>query len=365
MLRTFDRFLLRETAAVAAATLIVLLAIVLSSRLATYLTQVASGLLVKEVIMQMLGLQAIRFLPVLVPIALMIGVLLVLGRLYQESEMAALTGCGYGPAELYRPLAALALPLTVLVAIVVLWVAPWAASLQFELQARARQQAQMSLFVPGTFREATGGQHVVYVEALDPIDGELLKVFIHSFEPDSNRIAVTTGSRGRQEIDANGTRYMNLERGFRYEGEPGLSDYRQVRYEHLRVRLDEPALGDVARKRESVDTARLLHGDARDKAELHARLGAIVSIPLIAFVAPLLAKARPRESRYARILGGVLVYAIYMNLLGIGKAWLEKGTIGPVAGLWWAHLLFAAVGIWLWLHHYGRHGFTVSWRTTR
>ena len=55
MLRTFDRFLLRETAAVTAATLLVLLAIVLSSRLATYLTQVASGLLIKEVILQIEG----------------------------------------------------------------------------------------------------------------------------------------------------------------------------------------------------------------------------------------------------------------------------------------------------------------------
>ena len=362
MLRTFDRFLLRETAAVTAATLLVLLAIVLSSRLATYLTQVASGLLIKEVILQMLVLQAIRFLPVLVPIALMIGVLLVLGRLHQESEMAALTGCGYGPAELYRPLLALALPLAALVALVVLGVAPWAASLQFELQARARQQAQMSLFVPGTFREAAGGQHVVYVESLDPIDGELVKVFIHSTEPDSGRVAVTTGNRGHQETGADGVRYMVLERGFRYEGEPGLTDYRQVHYEHLRVRIDEPALGEVARKRESVPTAQLLRGDRRDKAELHARIGAIVSIPLIAFVAPLLARAQPRESRYARILGGVLVYAIYMNLLGIGKAWLEKGSIGPVAGLWWAHLLFLALGLALWFHHYGRHGLTVSWR---
>ncbi|PWV58877.1 LPS export ABC transporter permease LptF [Plasticicumulans acidivorans] len=353
MLKIVDRFLLREIAAASAATLVVLLAIVLSSRLATYLTQVANGLLVKEVILQMLGLQSIRFLPILIPIAMLLGILLTLGRLYQDSEMVALTGCGYPPSALYRPMLMLGLPLAALVAWVALWVAPWAASLQQDLQIRARQQAQTSVFSPGTFREAGGGRHVVYVESIDPTDGELVRVFIHSRDASGDRIAITTGDRGRQEITDDGTRYMVLDHGYRYEGVPGQKDYRQTRFERLRVRLDAPSVGEGSLKREAMATADLIGGGPREYAELHARIGAAVSLPLIALVAPLLAKARPRESRYGRILGGVLVYAVYMNLLGIGKAWLEKGTLGPVAGLWWAHGLLATVGVALWIYHYG------------
>lgn len=351
MLKTVDRFILREVALSLGATLVVLLAIVLASRLANYLTQVANGLLVKEVILRMLVLQSIRFLPVLVPIAFLLGIMLTLGRLYQDSEMVALTACGYGPGEIYRPLLLLALPLLVLLLLISLWVAPAAATLQFELQARARQQAQVSVFNPGTFREAANGRHVVYVAALDPASNEMLQVFIQSRESDGG-VAITTGDRGHQEVDAAGNRFMVLYDGYRYEGRPDALDYQVSRFDRLRVKLEAPPTEAIG-KREGVASGRLLGGSRQDLAELHGRLGGPVSVLLIAFVAPLLARARPRENRYGRVLGAILVYAVYINLLGIGKAWLEKGTLGPLVGLWWVHALLALLALGLWWRYYG------------
>ena len=55
-----DRYLIREIALTLAATTLALLAMVLSHRLANYLSKAASGLLSRDSIFLLLGLQATR-----------------------------------------------------------------------------------------------------------------------------------------------------------------------------------------------------------------------------------------------------------------------------------------------------------------
>ena len=74
----------------------------------------------------------------------------------------------------------------------------------------------------------------------------------------------------------------------------------------------------------------------------------------IALWAPLLARARPREGRYGRIVAAVLIQAIYFNLVGVGESWLIQGIVIPSLGLWWVHGLFALLGLGLLLRYYAR-----------
>lgn len=106
-----DRYLLREILLAGLAIVVVLLAMVISYRLARYLNQAASGLLAQDAIWLLLGLQAVRFLVILIPLAVLLAIMLTLGRLYRDSEMAALKACGLQPYHLYRPLLLFAVPL--------------------------------------------------------------------------------------------------------------------------------------------------------------------------------------------------------------------------------------------------------------
>ena len=92
-----DRYLIREIGLTFLATVLVLLALVLSHRLAGYLSKAASGLLARDAIFVLLGLQSLYFLIVLIPLAFLLSVMLTLGRLYHDHEMMVLTACGYGP----------------------------------------------------------------------------------------------------------------------------------------------------------------------------------------------------------------------------------------------------------------------------
>ncbi|MDX1606684.1 MAG: LptF/LptG family permease, partial [Candidatus Competibacterales bacterium] len=114
MLTVLDRYLLREVVLGFCATVVVLLAMVLSYRLARYLSQAASGLLTQESIWLLLALQSVRYLVLLIPLATLLAIMLTLGRLYRDSEMTALQACGFRPRDLYRPLLFFALPLSLL-----------------------------------------------------------------------------------------------------------------------------------------------------------------------------------------------------------------------------------------------------------
>ena len=98
-----DRYLLREAGASWLAVTFVLLAIMLSTRFARYLAQAAAGELPRELLFKVAALSSLQYLVILIPVSLMLAIMLSLGRLYRDSEIAAMMGCGVGLGALYRP----------------------------------------------------------------------------------------------------------------------------------------------------------------------------------------------------------------------------------------------------------------------
>ena len=351
-----DRYLIREITLTLLATTLVLLAMVLSHRLASYLSKAASGLLARDSIFLLLGLQAINFLAVLIPLAFLLSIMLALGRMYRDHEMTALAACGYGPLSIYRAVFLLAAPLALFVAGLSFLVVPAVMEFQLEVLAKARKEAEVSMFTPGTFREVLDGQHVVYIGALN--ERELRHVFIQSREPDG-ALSITTGERGRQEVGEDGIRYITLEHGYRYRGTPGQSDYDMLRFERATMRVDTAPPSQDWQHQETLPL-RQLWGSSEPRliAELHMRFNSPIQMLTIALWAPLLARARPREGRYGRVVAAAMIYAINFNLIGIGQSWLSHGIVGAKVGLWWVHGLFLLFAAGLLLQHYsGRRGF--------
>jgi len=61
---------------------------------------------------------------------------------------------------------------------------------------------------------------------------------------------------------------------------------------------------------------------------------------LLALLAIPLSRSRPRQGRYARILGAMIIYAVYFNLLDVSRTWVEQGTASTI---WWAPGALAAL----------------------
>ena len=83
----FQRSLLREFGNLAVAVFATLFAITLTTQLIRYLGQAASGKLLSEAVLALLGFSALNYLPVLLSLTLFISVLMTISRSYRDSEM--------------------------------------------------------------------------------------------------------------------------------------------------------------------------------------------------------------------------------------------------------------------------------------
>ena len=342
-----DRYLLRETGLSWLAVMLVLLFIMLANRFSHYLHFAASGDLPANVVGMMVGLTTIRYLIYLMPVSLLLAVMLSFGRLYRDSEMAALAACGVGLRRLYRPVLLFALVLMALTAYLSLKTSPWAARQAQKVYERASQQLKLSLFAPGGFHPLPGNRGIFYAGKRAPDGSSLENVFVRL--DDSQRPTVIFAQRGVQKHNTQtGGRAFVLLNGYRVEGRPGQPRFRITHFKEHGVRVAPPTFRYRSSDRSERTTTSLIgSNDPRDVAELQWRFSAPLSLLILAFIAVPLSHVNPRQGRYGKLVIGVLLYVIYANLLGVAQTWTADGTVSPRLGLWWVHLAFAALALWL------------------
>ena len=122
----FQRSLLREFTTTGIATFFVLLAITVTTQLIRFLGYAARGNISSDAVLTFLGFASLRYLPHLLSIALFISVLITLTRSYRDSEMVVWFTSGQGLNAWIRPVLIYAAPVTVVIAILSVFLAPWA-----------------------------------------------------------------------------------------------------------------------------------------------------------------------------------------------------------------------------------------------
>jgi lipopolysaccharide export system permease protein len=347
MLRILDRYIFREIASTWLAVTLILLAILLTNQFARVLGDVAKGQLPKNAALDVIGLSAVQYLTVLVPIGLFLSIMLALGRLYRDSEMPAMMACRVGPSGIYRPLFWLTVPLVLSVGFIAIDVGPRALVAVERIGAEARREADLRSIEPGRFTVFGPDQAVVYGERVTP-EGIMENVFMQRIV-DGDTVEVVVAERGEQ-VDSEDPdiRLLVLHDGRRYEGVPGTQQFRVVEFAEHGIPYRLPSLDPPdPRPREMLVTSLLRSSDPEHRAELQWRLGVPLSTVILAIFAVPLSRSQPRAGRYGRLAIGLLVFIIYFNLLSAAKAWVEKGDVDPAIGLWWVHALVLLAALML------------------
>jgi lipopolysaccharide export system permease protein len=341
-----DRYLFREFLQGFLAALIVLLVISLGGVMADMLRRIAVGQVPASLLLSQLGLRLIGFLPVVVlPLSLMLGLMLTFARLYRDAEMPVLAATGIGPRQLLKPLMMLVLPLVLLIAVLSLWLAPWADAAGARMIERANRSLIAVGLEAGKFTVLSNGG-VAYVGAISGDGADMQHVFVQRQQ--EGRIDVVTAASGKLFFAGEKSRYMRLDDGYRVEGPlDGGLDYRLVHFAS-----NEFALPDRQQQRDSNDpellptSARI--GDARPaaNAQLHSR----ITPPLLALAFALLtlplSRSSPRQGRYGRIMLGLLIFLTSTLLMFNGEQMLASGKLPAALGLWWLNLPLLALALW-------------------
>ncbi|HTO20440.1 MAG TPA: LPS export ABC transporter permease LptF [Pseudomonas sp.] len=338
------RYLFRELLITATAVSAVLLVIIMSGRFIKYLAQAARGVLDPSVLLWVMLYRMPGFLQLILPLGLFLAIMLSYGRLYLESEMAALSASGMSQQRLLLYTLGPAALLALVVGWLALSVAPNSAYSSWELLASQDNLSELETLSAGRFQELGSGARVTYTESLNAERTVLRGVFIT--ERDSGQITTLIAERGRHLIQEDGRRYLVLENGYRYDGMPGQADYRVLQYDRYGVLLPSPEanLGPNRSLDDDPTSTLWRHPGRAQQAELQWRL----SLPLIVLVMTLfavpMAKANPRQGRYLKLLPALFLYMSYLGLLIAMRSQVEKGGIPPQIGLWWVHLLFLCIG---------------------
>jgi lipopolysaccharide export system permease protein len=339
------RYLSRELLVTATAVSAVLLVIIMSGRFIKYLAQAARGVLDPSVLLWVMLYRMPGFLQLILPLGFFLAIMLSYGRMYLESEMAALSASGMSQQRLLLYTLGPATLLALVVGWLALSVTPSSAYKSWELLAAQDNLSELETLSAGRFQELGSGSRVTYTESLNAERTVLRGVFITERGKDG-QITTLIAERGRQLIQEDGRRYLVLENGYRYDGMPGQADYRVLQYDRYGVLLPSPEVSlGPNRSLDDDPTASLWgHPGRAQQAELQWRL----SLPLIVLIMTLfavpMARANPRQGRYLKLLPALFLYMGYLGLLIAMRSQVEKGTIPPGIGLWWVHLLFVGIG---------------------
>lgn len=342
---------------------LVLLVILLANQLARVLSQAAANDFPREVVLALIGLTTTGNLSVIVPIGFFLAIMLALGRLYHESEMAAIQSCGVGPSGLFRPIAALSVVIVVLLAWLSFIAIPAASARAQAIRAEALRDAQFGLLEAGRFRTFGGGSVVFYAERVDD-NGILHNVNVFVEKPPAasderpgtgpaSRFEIWVATRAEQRGAGQAEQTFVLYDGQRYEGTPGEGEFRMIRFSEggIPIRLGTPPT--QTQRADMKTTVQLLEsGQPADVAELHWRIATPLSALVLMMLAIPLSRLRPRQGRFGRIGIAILAYFIYSRLLVAGRTWIENGTVPEFLGLWWVHAAVLGLAVWLLMREY-------------
>jgi lipopolysaccharide export system permease protein len=340
-----DRAFYREVSQTSLIVTVVFVVLYVVISLVNLLAKAATGQLPAQLIFVLLGLQTVKNLSVILPLAIFIGILMTLGRWYRDSEMTVLAACGISLLHFLRPTWVVALWAAGMVALISFYFAPLASSLIDKVKSENAGPFEFGV-AAGQFNRARRGGSVFYVERVNK-DGSLENIFV-SNEQFGKRGVLVAKNGIEFTNQKTGDRFLVLRNGTRYEGTPGHADYKILHYETYAVRIEPEIPANPVAGLSELPTSQLFASDDRmRRVEWQWRLAKPISLFILATLALVFAYTDVRRGRFANLFSAILIYFIYANLLGVAQAMIRQERIPVGLGLWWVHAGFALLTAYL------------------
>ena len=346
----FHQALRRELSFTTGGVFLVLVTIMVTTLVIRILGYAANGAVNPEDALVLIALATLGYLAVLLTVSLFVATLIVLVRWYKDSEMIVWFASGLSITNLIRPILQFATPLIIIIALLALFVWPWANRESTLISQRFQQRDDVSMVSSGQFKESAKAERVFFIEELDVDKSEVKNIFVADSK--NGRLSVAVSSTGFIQNSAGGEKSIVLHNGRRYEGQPTQPDFRILEFNEYSTKIrSKEALAPAPRDREKTINE-LLDESTPDminpnRAELLWRIGLpLMALGLVLIAIPL-AYVNPRLGNYTAMFYAVLIYLIYSNLLNLTQNFVAKGKVSMLVGIWPIHLLALLIAIFL------------------
>lgn len=348
----FDSTLRRDLARTFGATLVVLLTIVITMMLVRTLSLAASDIVEPKDVVLVLGYATLGYLATILNLSLFAAIIVTLGRMYRDSEMAIWFASGLDLARFVRPVLRTFWPVLLVVCLLVAFAWPWVNRNSSELRDRYAQRSDLARVAPGVFQSSADGRRVFFVER-DPRD----EVSVRNIFALSNKEpteTVVSAHRGRIDVDGD-DRFLVLESGQRSDVNSASGETTVAGFESYRALVDIKALRRVQEQPpKTLPMVDLIRSPTpRNQGELVWRLGLMAAAINLCLLAIGLAHVNMRRPSNLNLVVALLGSLAYFNSINLSQNWVANGRFGMLQALFVLHggvFLLALALLW-WRDH--------------
>ncbi|MDT8426973.1 MAG: LPS export ABC transporter permease LptF [Methyloprofundus sp.] len=349
LLSVMDRMMVSDLLKTIFSVLAVLVIIIVSRNFIKILNMAVDGLISNEAIFSILGLKIILASASFLVPSVFVSVLMVLGRMYRDQEMSALSSAGAGVSRLYLAVFKAIIPVALLSVWMALYVSPWAADKVEQVIFEQKQSIGVRAIAAGKFSEYNQGKLIFYVESISA-DDVMHDVFVQNKH--GNDEGIVTAETAEVRV-INDTLYIVFMNGERVQGKAGDVDFVFETFGEYAMRL-ESGTGVKESKYDGMKTEVLFEAqDLRELSELYRRLSIPLSIIVLTVMAVPLAQVSPRAGVYGNLLAAFLIYFSFANFEKVAASWMVKGEIPVWLGFWGVYMLASVFIVFLLLRLYG------------
>ncbi len=335
-LTILDKYILKTFLLSFSSVVLVLLLVVAGRLFIRLLEYVVEGRFDIDMIFSLLFLSISKSMILLIPFALMIGLILSLSKLYRDGEIYVLKSSGNYRSIFTKLFYIIALPSFLIIFTLNIFASPYLITEIQKKKIEAATSSEIGLKTPGKFIQMKDKNWIIFVEKIE--DNVSKRIFIKS--SDSSKISIETAEEGDEFVE-NGIRRLVLKNGQRYTGTPGTGNFQVMKYDEHEVKLTNTKQ-DFSSNYRMKSISNLIYDDNRaySNAEIQWRLFAPISAIVLILFAFVLSDIAPRQNKYSNLLLAIIVYFIYSNLAIISVNEIQKNSIiFSFIGTWWVHML--------------------------
>jgi lipopolysaccharide export system permease protein len=294
------------------------------------LGQAASGTVAPADVVLLMGYTVLSHLPTILALSLFVSIVVTLGRMYRDSEMAIWFSSGVALTRFIAPVLRMAWPVLLVVAVLVLLVWPWGNRSSAELRERYEQRSDLSRVTPGVFQTSRDGSRVFFIEKSSEEAINAKGVFVLSNGPHDEAL---TSARGAH-LETIGTdRFLVLESGQRAQQDRQSGERTLASFARYQVLTGEQHVQRASnRSPKTMPTLDLVRDPTpRNQGELIWRLGLLFGAVNLVLLAVGLSATNPRRANNWNLLFALLGFVVYYNFVNLSQAWVAGGKLafGP------------------------------------
>jgi len=337
-MRNIERYIVLEIMKPLAAVLGLLVLLFASFSSARYLAEGITQTLGIGMMLQLVLLKTLIALEVLIPVSFYVSIVIGLGRLHRDQEIIALRAAGVGGLHIVKAVLMISVPVAVLVGVLSVSGRPWAYEISYLMDARAEADLNTDRFQAGRFYGNEDSGRVIYIQHKDATSGAMETIFHYLQRDEANELVVAKEGEQLQKTLARRSE-IHLFDGMIYRLAELAADDEIIRFAKMVTYLEDPK-DSIGYKRKAANTLNLWQSALpEDVAELQWRLSRPLATILLALLAVPLSRSSPRQGKNEKIFTAALAFAIYYNVSGLARTWVEQGVVGEFPGIWWLQAL--------------------------